>query len=58
MATRAYFDGGAELVRADNVDKALDEVARSRVAFTVVPYESVKDGPIFPRRFWRSLPRT
>jgi chorismate mutase/prephenate dehydratase len=48
MATRAYFDGGAELVRGESVAKALDEVARSRVAFTVVPYESVKDGPIFP----------
>ncbi|HVY45376.1 MAG TPA: prephenate dehydratase domain-containing protein [Minicystis sp.] len=48
MATSSYFGGGAELVRADNVEKALDEVARSRAAFAVVPYESLKDGPIFP----------
>ena len=28
--------------------RALDEVARSRAEFAVVPYESLKDGPIFP----------
>jgi chorismate mutase/prephenate dehydratase len=48
MAARSYFGSSAELVRADNPAAALDEVARSRAEFAVVPYESLKDGPIFP----------
>lgn len=48
MAARAHFGQSAELVRFDSTTAALDEVARSRVEFAVVPYESFKDGPIFP----------
>lgn len=47
-ATRSYFGTSAELVRADNVGGAIEEVGRSRAEFAVVPYESLKDGPIFP----------
>src|SRR5262249_5391385 len=48
LAARAYFGSGAELVRTDNAAYALEEVARSRAEFAVVPYESLKDGPNFP----------
>ena len=48
MATRAQFGLTAELVRADTVAAAIEEVARSRADFAVVPYESLKDGPILP----------
>jgi chorismate mutase/prephenate dehydratase len=48
MAARSYFGASAELVRAETSASALDEVARSRVEFAVVPYESLADGPIFP----------
>jgi chorismate mutase/prephenate dehydratase len=48
MATRAHFGIGAELVRTDSPAAAIEEVARSRSVFAVVPYESLKDGPIFP----------
>lgn len=48
MAARDHFGLGAELVRSETVAAALDEVARSRAEFAVVPYESLKDGPIFP----------
>ncbi|HSN98613.1 MAG TPA: prephenate dehydratase domain-containing protein [Candidatus Nanopelagicales bacterium] len=43
-----YFGKGAEYVRADSPGAALDEVARSRADFAVVPYESFKEGPLFP----------
>jgi chorismate mutase/prephenate dehydratase len=48
MAARSYFGPSAELVRADGPVAALEEVGRSRADFAVVPYESLKDGPIFP----------
>ena len=48
MATRAHFGLGAEPLRAETVAAAIDEVARSRADFAVVPYESLKDGPILP----------
>jgi chorismate mutase / prephenate dehydratase len=48
MAARSYFGGAAELSRADTAALAIEEVARSRAEFAVVPYESLKDGPIFP----------
>jgi len=48
MATRSYFGSGAELVRAESAAAAIEEVARQRAEFAVVPYESFKDGPIFP----------
>jgi chorismate mutase/prephenate dehydratase len=48
MAARNYFGPSAELVRAEGPTSALEEVARSRAEFAVVPYESLKDGPIFP----------
>jgi chorismate mutase/prephenate dehydratase len=47
-AARAHFGIGAELLRSDSSAAALEEVSRSRAAFAVVPYESLKDGPIFP----------
>jgi chorismate mutase / prephenate dehydratase len=48
MAARSYFGVGADLHRAEGTAAAIEEVARSRVDFAVVPYESLKDGPIFP----------
>lgn len=48
MAARSYFGPSAELVRAESPGAAIDEVARQRADFAVVPYESLKDGPIFP----------
>lgn len=48
MAARSYFGDAVELVRADTAALAIEEVARSRADFAVVPYESLKDGPIFP----------
>lgn len=47
-AARSYFGAHADLHRAESTTLALDEVARSRVDFAVVPFESLKDGPIFP----------
>lgn len=47
-AARAHFGLTAELVRAEIPAQALDEVARSRAEFAIVPYESLEDGPIFP----------
>ena len=47
-AAHSYFGATADLHRADGTAAALDEVARSRVDFAVVPYESLKDGPLFP----------
>jgi chorismate mutase/prephenate dehydratase len=48
MAARMHFGIAAELARVDSTAAAIEEVARSRVDFAVVPYESLKDGPIFP----------
>jgi chorismate mutase / prephenate dehydratase len=48
MAAHAYFGPTAELVRAEGAAGAIEEVARSRAEFAVVPYESLKDGTIFP----------
>jgi chorismate mutase/prephenate dehydratase len=48
MTARAQFGIGAELVRAETVAAAIEDVARSRADFAVVPYESLKDGPILP----------
>jgi len=48
MAARDHFGFGAEFIRSDSLAMALEEVARSRVEFAVVPYESLEDGPIFP----------
>ncbi len=48
IAAQMHFGATAELVRFDTTAAALEEVARSRVEFAVVPYESLKDGPIFP----------
>ena len=48
MTARSYFGPTAELVRADTAAQAVEDVARSQADFAVVPYESLKDGPIFP----------
>lgn len=48
IAARTHFGIAAEILRVDSAAAALDEVARSRADFAVVPYESLKDGPIFP----------
>ncbi len=48
MAARMHFGIAAELARVDSTAAAIEEVARSRVDFAVVPYESLKDEPIFP----------
>jgi chorismate mutase/prephenate dehydratase len=48
MAARDHFGLGADLARTEGPSGAIEEVARSRAAFAVVPYESLKDGPIFP----------
>lgn len=47
-AARTHFGITTELVRTDGTAAAIEEVARSRADFAVVPYESLKDGPIFP----------
>jgi chorismate mutase / prephenate dehydratase len=48
MAAQSHFGPTAEYCRAETTAAALDEVARSRADFAVVPYESVKEGPVFP----------
>jgi chorismate mutase / prephenate dehydratase len=48
MAARGHFGLGAELLRIDTVSAAIEEVSRSHAAFAVIPYESLKDGPVFP----------
>lgn len=48
MTARAQFGLAAELVRAETVAAAIEEVARSRADFAVVPYETLHDGPILP----------
>ncbi|MFO0760875.1 MAG: prephenate dehydratase domain-containing protein [Byssovorax sp.] len=47
-ACRAHFGLGAELCHSPSPAIAIEEVARSRADFAVVPYESLKEGPIFP----------
>ncbi|WP_438009211.1 prephenate dehydratase domain-containing protein [Sorangium sp. So ce321] len=47
-AAHDHFGVGGEFVRADSPAAAIEEVARSRADFAVVPYESFKEGPIFP----------
>jgi chorismate mutase/prephenate dehydratase len=48
IAAQTHFGLNAELVRVDSTAVAIEEVSRSRADFAVVPYESLKDGPIFP----------
>jgi chorismate mutase/prephenate dehydratase len=48
MAARTHFGVEAELVSVVGAAGALEEVARSRAELAVIPYESLKDGPIFP----------
>lgn len=49
IAAHGHFGDGAELVRADSSPaSAIEEVARSRADFAVVPYESLKEGVIYP----------
>lgn len=48
IAAENHFGAGAELVRAESAASAIEEVARSRADFAIVPFESLKDGPIFP----------
>lgn len=48
MAAQSYFGSAAELLRAETTSAAIEQVARQRAEFAVVPYESFKDGPIFP----------
>jgi chorismate mutase/prephenate dehydratase len=49
MAAYGHFGDGAELVRADSTPaSAIEEVVRSRADFAVVPYESLKEGVIYP----------
>ena len=48
-AAHGHFGDGAELVRADGTPgAAIEEVARSRADYAVVPYESLKEGVIYP----------
>lgn len=49
MAAYAHFGASAEYMRADgSISAAVDDVARSRADFAVVPFESLKEGVIFP----------
>ncbi len=48
LAAQAHFGINAEFLRMDTTTNAIEEVSRSRADFAVVPYESLKDGPIFP----------
>ena len=49
MAAYAHFGEGAMLVRADSTAaSAIEEVARSRAEYAVVPFESLKEGVLFP----------
>lgn len=47
LASRMQFGPEVELLRSDTLAGVLEDVARGRVDFAVVPYESMKDGPIF-----------
>ncbi|NUQ79400.1 MAG: chorismate mutase [Polyangiaceae bacterium] len=49
IAAHGHFGDGAELARADSTSAAaIEEVARSRAEYAVVPYESLKEGVIYP----------
>lgn len=49
IAAHGHFGDGAELARADSTPAAaIEEVARSRADYAVVPYESLKEGVIYP----------
>lgn len=49
LAAHGHFGQGAELVRADSTPaSAIEEVARSRADYAVVPYESLKEGVLYP----------
>jgi len=48
IAARDHFGLGAEFFRAESPGVALEEIARSRADFAVVPYETFKEGPSFP----------
>jgi chorismate mutase/prephenate dehydratase len=48
IASHEHFGAAADLVRADTPTAAIEEVARSRADFAVLPYESLQDGPNFP----------
>lgn len=48
LSAQAQFGAQVEFVRADTAAGALEEVARSRADFAMVPYESVQEGPLFP----------
>ncbi len=47
VAARAHFGPRAELLPSATSLSALDDVARSRADFALVPYESVEEGPAF-----------
>jgi chorismate mutase/prephenate dehydratase len=49
IAAHHHFGDGAEYVRADTTPaSAIEEVIRSRADYAVVPYESLKEGVIYP----------
>lgn len=47
VAARAHFGARAELSASATSLSALEDVARSRADFALVPYESVEEGPAF-----------
>lgn len=47
IAAMAHFGPQARLTRAETVDRALEEVARSQADFAVVTYETVREGLAF-----------
>jgi chorismate mutase/prephenate dehydratase len=47
IAALLHFGPRAELTRAETVDRALEEVARSQADFAVVTYETVREGLAF-----------
>jgi chorismate mutase/prephenate dehydratase len=46
VAARGRFGAGANLAAAENAAGALDEVARRRAEYAVVPFENSVDGPV------------
>lgn len=49
MAAHAHFGAWAEYLRAEgSISSVVGDVARSRADFAVVPFESLKEGVIFP----------
>jgi chorismate mutase / prephenate dehydratase len=47
LAGIRHFGTGAEFVRADTPEKALEEISRGRADFAILPYESLKEGLVF-----------